>query len=146
MKRDEILPLAWETAGNPEFWDDDDIVEFAESVARRAALAEVSMHGKCIENAEPVAWLRKNSFRFNAEIEPQDDCELPLYTLPPLREWVGLTETDRLDAFDEYLHNSPDGRWVYNNAMSYSEDERDAFDAGWAAAEAALKEKNRVRY
>ena len=40
MKREEILSLAWETAGNPEFWDDDDIVEFAETVALRAALAE----------------------------------------------------------------------------------------------------------
>lgn len=36
MTREEILSLAWETAGNPEFWDDDDIVDFAEAVSRRA--------------------------------------------------------------------------------------------------------------
>lgn len=32
---------------------------------------------------EPVAWIRKNGFRFIAEIEPQDDSEVPLYTAPP---------------------------------------------------------------
>lgn len=45
MTREEILSLAWETAGNPEFWDEDDIVTFAESVAARAVeeyLAKVS--------------------------------------------------------------------------------------------------------
>lgn len=26
-----------------------------------------------------VAWIRKNGLRFNAEIEPQDDSEVPLY-------------------------------------------------------------------
>ena len=31
---------------------------------------------------EPVAWLRKNGFRFMGEIEPQDDSEVPLYTTP----------------------------------------------------------------
>lgn len=31
---------------------------------------------------EPVAWIRKNGFRFIAEIEPQDDSEVPLYTAP----------------------------------------------------------------
>lgn len=36
MTREEILSLAWETAGNPEFWDEDDIVTFAEHVAARA--------------------------------------------------------------------------------------------------------------
>lgn len=33
--------------------------------------------------AVPVAWLRKNGFRFIGEIEPQDDSEIPLYTAPP---------------------------------------------------------------
>lgn len=36
MTREEILSLAWETAGNLEFRDDDDIADFAEAVARRA--------------------------------------------------------------------------------------------------------------
>lgn len=34
------------------------------------------------ERGEAVAWLRKNGFRFNGDIEPQDDSELPLYTHP----------------------------------------------------------------
>ena len=36
MTREEILSLAWETAGNPKLWVEDDIVTFAEAVARRA--------------------------------------------------------------------------------------------------------------
>lgn len=31
---------------------------------------------------EPVAWIRKNGFRFISEIEPQDDSEVPLFTAP----------------------------------------------------------------
>lgn len=65
MMREEILSLAWETAGNPEFWDEDDLVEFAERIAARAveeyldkASEEfevtvqemLSMHGKSIES------------------------------------------------------------------------------------------------
>lgn len=33
-----------------------------------------------------VAWLRKNGFRFNGDIEPKDDSELPLYTRPALTD------------------------------------------------------------
>ena len=32
---------------------------------------------------EPVAWIRKNGFRFNENLEPKDDSEIPLYTAPP---------------------------------------------------------------
>lgn len=35
------------------------------------------------ERGEAVAWLRKNVFRFNGDIEPQDDSEIPLYAHPP---------------------------------------------------------------
>ena len=45
------------------------------------------------EEQEPVAWLRKNGFRFIADIEPQDDSELPLYTHPPRR--TGLPHCER---------------------------------------------------
>ena len=36
MTREKILSLAWETAGNPKLWVEDDLVEFAEAVSRRA--------------------------------------------------------------------------------------------------------------
>ena len=36
MTRDEILSLAWETAGNPQRWTEEDVVDFAEAVVRRA--------------------------------------------------------------------------------------------------------------
>jgi len=32
---------------------------------------------------EAVAWIRKDGFRFNADIEPQDDSEIPLYAASP---------------------------------------------------------------
>ena len=61
----------------------------------------------------------------------------------PRREWVSLTDEERLDAFDEFLEDTAEGkRWCHMKAYSYSEDEREAFDAGVAVAEAALKEKN----
>lgn len=35
-----------------------------------------------VQRQEPVAWLRKNGFRFLGVAEPQDDSELPLYAAP----------------------------------------------------------------
>ncbi|ARP89782.1 hypothetical protein CAL14_05355 [Bordetella genomosp. 9] len=53
-------------------------------------------------SAEPVAWIRKNGFRFNADIEPQDDNEIPLYAAPVAAQaqpdYPGATVADRLDA------------------------------------------------
>jgi hypothetical protein len=72
---------------------------------------------------EPVAWIRKNGFRFSAYIEPQDDSELPLYTHPPRREWRGLTYEEI-----QLIHDT------YHKRMGPQEFAR--------AVEAALKEKN----
>ena len=121
MKREEILSLAWETAGNPEFWDDDDIVEFAETVARRAALAEQPREPemrrcpRCWEpmlvpvsaeqevEQEPVAWLSWTdgegygywATRSEAELNCSGDAKpVPLYTAPARREWQGLTDEE----------------------------------------------------
>jgi hypothetical protein len=35
-----------------------------------------------LRGQEPVAWLRKYGFRFNRDIEPEDDGEVPLYAAP----------------------------------------------------------------
>jgi hypothetical protein len=35
-----------------------------------------------LRQQEPVAWLRKYGFRFNRDIEPEGDGEVPLYAAP----------------------------------------------------------------
>jgi hypothetical protein len=72
-----------------EVWDTRAGIDAANKAfeALRAALAEPVQ--------EPVAWLRKNGFRFLGVAEPQDDSELPLYTAPPQRK--PLTEEEIRD-------------------------------------------------
>lgn len=50
-----------------------------------AAIEELEALKKAISEAEPVAHIRKNGFRFLGEIEPQDDSETPLYTLKGIK-------------------------------------------------------------
>jgi hypothetical protein len=35
-----------------------------------------------LRGQEPVAWIRKYGFRFNRDIEPEGDGEVPLYAAP----------------------------------------------------------------
>lgn len=51
--------------------------------AMRVVEAADKARGGEVVAKEPVAWLRRNGFRFNADIEPDDDREIPLYTAPP---------------------------------------------------------------
>jgi hypothetical protein len=74
---------------------------------------------------EPVAWAHienKEIIEFETDKEECEKCEycVPLYTAPPKREWVGLT--------DEEFEQVVDGL----------EDLRDC----WIQIEAKLKEKN----
>lgn len=57
----------------------------------RAALA-----AQPAASTEPVAWIRKNGFRFNADIEPQDDSEIPLYAAPQPAEQQPAQDVARL--------------------------------------------------
>ena len=61
----------------------------------------------------------------------------PLYTAPPQRTWVGLTDEER-DAIFE-LHHTRLGGWDYSGdkAMYYEH-----FEAAVAAIEAKIKHKN----
>lgn len=102
----------------------------------RAALAEQ-------QDAKPVAWMDRHGDLYKMpEIEGWAPPHTMLYAHPPRREWVSLTDEERLDAFDDYLARTSDGRRLFRHSWSYAEEEREAFDAGVAAAEAALKEKN----
>ena len=43
------------------------------------------------ESYKPVAWIRKNGLRFNADIEPDGEEETPLYLRPPAPERKPMT-------------------------------------------------------
>ena len=68
---------------------------------------------------EPVAWISHNAGLYHGK--PDESLNpLPLYTAPPQREWVGLTDAEAMEIEDK----SPDIRWAI------------------IQAEAKLKEKN----
>ena len=130
MKREEILSLAWETAGNPEFWDDDDIVEFAETVALRAALAEQedAEHGKCRHQ-----WMRVG-------LDPYAsarciNCGTFKDVRPSRREWVGLTDEE----IDKLFGKANTSMYL---AERLRKRDLEIYSFGARDAEAALKEKN----
>jgi hypothetical protein len=72
---------------------------------------------------EPVAWISHNAGLYHGK--PDESLNpLPLYTAPPQREWVGLT--------DEEIREGNKDSWVTRQAWE---------SAAWWA-EAKLKEKN----
>ena len=77
-----------------------------------------------IDKQEPVAWMYVNSDGECEQIEygePFDDPSVtPLYTAPPSKPWVGLTDEERADVADV----------------------SDCFEDVVDATEAKLKEKN----
>jgi hypothetical protein len=95
----------WFSECNPEWFD-------SVTTALRQALAQPEQ--------EPVAWMTNDGFY---EIEPDGIDVVPLYTAPPKREWVGLTNEDKM-----YIHT----KWVLHGRF---EDRLDD-------TEARLKEKN----
>lgn len=62
------------------------IVMNAPIKAAQQFAATLAQQAEPVTPPQPKAWLRKNGFRFLAEIEPQDDGEVPLYTAPPQRK------------------------------------------------------------
>lgn len=54
---------------------------------------------------EAVAWIRKNRFRFNADIEPSDDSEIALFTYPPdAAKRIADLEADKARLVDALKH------------------------------------------
>ena len=96
----------------------DDVIE----ALRENAMREVQRLGQEIEQ-EPVAFLSTDSLgeRYLCFDKPQDDDPVqPLYTHPPQRTWVGLTDEE--------------AQWLYDNCRTPS----NLIDM----VEAKLKEKN----
>jgi hypothetical protein len=108
MTQDEIIEMAMQTEfilhGKPSDEESElfvcvnkDIVRFAKLVAAKA-IAE-------LESQEPVAWMDGdgNLFPFVWNVGVQqgskylDETLTPLYTHPPRRTWVGLTNADKYE-------------------------------------------------
>jgi len=73
---------------------------------------------------EPVAWMDEKGILWNSVTNPKNYT--PLYTAPPKKEWVGLTDEDR-EWCDEHSHGNTS--WAKQKAYG-------------RAIEAKLKEKN----
>ena len=91
----------------------------------RVKQAALSMHGKSIESAEPVAWLIPGSVTRDADLAAANGTNaVPLYAHPPRSEWQSLTDEEMYAAYE-----SAPTRW-------------DRHIRGLRTIEAALKEKN----
>ena len=71
---------------------------------------------------EPVAWMSPNKESFvhaedvgNSVPNWTDYYTIPLYTTPPQRTWVGLTDEDKQTAFDDTQEGG--GFWEFADAI-----------------------------
>jgi hypothetical protein len=84
---------------------------------------------------EPVLWFNPNAgtIEYSVSDEPAGEWNVPLYTAPPKREWVGLTDGEIAKADCVAMD--------YIGAGEYGLAEETIFDFA-KAIEAKLKEKN----
>ena len=95
MKQDEI-DILWQKAMQESIKDGEMFTRyhFAKLVAEKAlaehAMREVQRLGQEIEQ-EPVAWWNDTGTHIDLNVSGRG---APLYTAPPQRTWVGLTDKD----------------------------------------------------
>jgi len=97
---------------------------------------------KSLDNQEPVARVQdlEEVKRKHLVYEKGMDWKDPLYTTPPQRTWVGLTDEERNAIFE--LHHTRLGGWDYRgDEVMYDEH----FEAATAAIYAKLKLKNGIK-
>ena len=79
----------------------------------RQAIAEAEKHEV---SQEPVAWMYEwdgrmhltfTDQRFVEEAHPHFNKSTPLYTTPPQRTWVGLTDEDVVETWDAIIKYAP---------------------------------------
>ncbi len=110
-------------------------VQFAHTQQLRQRIAEVVLDALAEheKEQEPVAWISKHGVVYPSdakyEVNPVNELQ-PLYTAPPQREWVGLTDEEVASVlgFGEYTVGSAK---VILLAIAHT-------------VEAKLKEKNSV--
>jgi hypothetical protein len=107
MTKDEALRLALEALSEAHY-----VVEHRQDVKKREQAITAIKEALAQPEQEPVAWRYRWSveggnwvWNYATYIERQKDdrCE-PLYTTPPQRTWVGLTDEEMQDLWDRYAH------------------------------------------
>ena len=126
MTKDEALRLALEALeklfGIPDKWTGEgegDVAVWRLGGSYRAQQAITAIKAALEAKDEPVAWWipKHKAPDMVSKVRWSDECE-PLYTTPPQRTWVGLTDEDEIP-------------WDGVDAKSFAR-----------AIEAKLKEKN----
>ena len=113
MTKDEALRLAWHAL---EDIGDEWGFTSQRTVPKRKKAITAIKEALAQPEQEPVAWIsatellvmRGNAlggakdWRVNLGLEPEEG-DVGLYTTPPQRTWVGLTEAERIDTIDEEI-------------------------------------------
>ena len=104
---------------------------------------ETTCGGSGMKHKEPVGWLdaeMSQAYTVDELADASGTGFLPLYTAPPKREWVGLTDEQVEDEWERITgHSIFGGDRSEGRAMYISPDEVIEFSR---AIEAKLKEKN----
>ena len=135
MTDKEAMQMALETLDNmvkvdwrewDEFASVGDFVRWAKS---RASFTAEALRARLAQpEQEPVAWISHNAGLYHGK--PDESLKpLPLYTAPPQREWVGLTDEEVDDIGCDFA------------TLGGDIDAKDWF-AFYLSIEAKLKEKN----
>ena len=73
---------------------------------------------------EPVAWLYpeglealQNGKCWTAYPTEHEDCNIPLYTASPQRQWVGLTEFQFAEIYNKWNDSNGSTPWGLNQAL-----------------------------
>ena len=153
MKKDEIIEMANKAFDESSFTDAE-VLRFAKLVAAKEreqilfAIKEVRGRSQ-----EPVAWMFQHeetgrTVCIDAQQlgwgfekgNPRLKKIAPLYTTPPHRPWVGLTDEERNAIFE--LHHTRLGGWDYRgDEVMYDEH----FEDATVAIYAKLKQKNGIK-
>ena len=158
MTQDEIIKMARQAGGwevdedDPQCsigkiaFDLEELVAFANLVAAKAIAK--------LESQEPVAMLERDPsigrlrITYEDAVTELDEGVYPLYTKPPQRTWVDLTEEELRLAFGKLYPNDIGLLELAENNKDYAVEaigarhHWTAFKAGARAGEAKLKEKN----
>ena len=137
MTKEEIIEMVMQIGGCDRPEDDSPalkmFVTFAKLVAEKAikeALAQPAVTES--HKQEPLAWISTGPARmihWTADKPAYGDDWVPLYTTPPQRTWVGLTD-EEIKAFDTWHdHREEEVGWCNPSEIV-------------AYIEATLKEKN----
>ena len=103
MTKDEALRLALEALTNA-YWPTESDLMPAHNIKECADAITAIKEALAQPENEPVAWISTGTARmihWTADKPAYGDDWVPLYTTPPQRKWVGLTEDEVNDLYNE---------------------------------------------